>query len=489
MERLLIAFPLKSRKELEMIDSYIEYERWARKKSDSLRRQVMAKKQELQQKVELMLRTDVENMKVDIEQKLDLLKQEAKLRKIKQLHEENVEKYQDKIAVINALQERKKKEEKEELERKEEEWKEHVEEVKMKAVEFKEEKAKKKWMQEQEVRYRQQMLKEEMKRRIEENKDKVDERNLAEMEKLEKRLVDKANTEREKEEYKEKLNTAIENYKFRPKVEADEKRLEQFTEAMMIRKDTAMDQGDNIKLFKDYGYNTDQLMKDLRFKISTVLAVLLLLIKNIGARTDQHDVRPTTPEKYSFKPPNSFRQCFNYQTPFLNSINAVYFFIYSQKSLVLLRAKGVQIIFKICVQRKAQKMEEKKEPMSEKLVLSDEIIRLFECKKKIPGASSTVNSLCFSKDDRQLFAGSNNETVSYFDTTTGKKLQSLHNAENGVSHVRYLDDTNTILCASTISIKRMFPYKCIIGIAKIMQWSLEDNRITSLFLGHNAEQA
>ena len=32
-----------------------------------------------------------------------------------------------------------------------------------------------------------------------------------------------------------------------------------------------MDKADKVKLFKNHGYNIDNLMKDIRFKINTVL--------------------------------------------------------------------------------------------------------------------------------------------------------------------------------------------------------------------------
>eukprot|EP00826_Nyctotherus_ovalis_P060252 TRINITY_DN8433_c0_g3_i1.p1 TRINITY_DN8433_c0_g3~~TRINITY_DN8433_c0_g3_i1.p1 ORF type:complete len:277 (+),score=122.13 TRINITY_DN8433_c0_g3_i1:833-1663(+) len=274
MERLLIAFPSKTRKELEVIDSYVEYERWAKVKADALRRQLATTKTELQAKVEAMLKNDVERIKIDVAQKLERLKKEAKNRKIKQAHEENMEKYERKMAVIDELQERKRREEKERQEKKQKEWEVHAEEVKSKASEFKEVKTKEKIAREQEELLKQKKLKEELKKKIEENKDKVEERNYVGVKKLEERLTAKAVMQKKKEEYDERLNAAIESYKFRPKVEADEKRLEQITETMQIRKDTKLDKADVVTLFKDYGYTTDQLMKDLRFKISTVLSVL-----------------------------------------------------------------------------------------------------------------------------------------------------------------------------------------------------------------------
>jgi len=273
MERLLIAFPNFSRKTIEKIDSIIEYERWSKKKIDNIKRQVNLNKNELREKVELLLKNDVEKIKSDVEQKLEMLKQEAKLRKIKEKHEENFEKYQEKMTIINDLQKRKLEEENMRNLKKQKEWEEHAEEIKIKATEFKENKQKERSEKEKLELELLQKEQDDLKKKIEENREKVEDRNENAVDKIKKKIEDKERQEKEKEENKQKLNNAIENYKFRPKVEADEKRLEQITEAMKIRKDTGMDSADTVKLFKDYGYTTDQLMKDLRFKMSAVLAV------------------------------------------------------------------------------------------------------------------------------------------------------------------------------------------------------------------------
>lgn len=69
----------------------------------------------------------------------------------------------------------------------------------------------------------------------------------------------------------QRLDAAVENYDCRPQVEADEARLIQETKARELRKGVVLDKADKVKLFKNHGYNIDHLMKDIRFKINTVL--------------------------------------------------------------------------------------------------------------------------------------------------------------------------------------------------------------------------
>ena len=73
-------------------------------------------------------------------------------------------------------------------------------------------------------------------------------------------------------ERQKRLDSAVEQYAIRPQVEADEARLIQETKSREMRKGVKLDKADQVSLFKNHGYNIDNLMKDIRFKINTVLA-------------------------------------------------------------------------------------------------------------------------------------------------------------------------------------------------------------------------
>ncbi len=77
---------------------------------------------------------------------------------------------------------------------------------------------------------------------------------------------------REKELQQERLDKVVEGYSFRPQVEGDFDRLVAETAAREIRKVTVTDAADQVSLFKNNGYTTDGLRKDIRFKVSTALA-------------------------------------------------------------------------------------------------------------------------------------------------------------------------------------------------------------------------
>jgi hypothetical protein len=67
------------------------------------------------------------------------------------------------------------------------------------------------------------------------------------------------------------LNNIIENLKVRPKVEIDPDRVKKITENLKIRYETKRDEADKIVLFENHGFTIDNLMKDMRYKISSAL--------------------------------------------------------------------------------------------------------------------------------------------------------------------------------------------------------------------------
>ena len=84
------------------------------------------------------------------------------------------------------------------------------------------------------------------------------------------KYIDKAIAEKNER----RLNEIIENYKCRPKIEADEKRLNSITQNLenryrSINKKTDLDE--KVELFSHNGFTVEQLMKDLRYKVSSAL--------------------------------------------------------------------------------------------------------------------------------------------------------------------------------------------------------------------------
>ena len=121
-------------------------------------------------------------------------------------------------------------------------------------------------------REREEMEKKRVRELLKKNKDRVLEIQQREIEKVELLRDQKELKAQALQILQNRLKAAVENYSFRPQVEADFERLVQETAAREIRKITVRDAADQVELFKNPGYSIDGLMKDIRFKVSATLA-------------------------------------------------------------------------------------------------------------------------------------------------------------------------------------------------------------------------
>ena len=67
------------------------------------------------------------------------------------------------------------------------------------------------------------------------------------------------------------MDKAVENYSFRPQVEIDSERVKQEILSRELRKGIEMDAADKVMMYKQDGFTADNLMKDIRYKISSAL--------------------------------------------------------------------------------------------------------------------------------------------------------------------------------------------------------------------------
>jgi len=116
-----------------------------------------------------------------------------------------------------------------------------------------------------------QRVREEVKVKVEANKPKVQTRQEVETKKIIGKVEQKEMKVKTKIENEQRIEKALENYSFRPKVEMDFNRVVQETEALTLKKKTVLDKADQVVLFRVDGFNVKDLMKDMRYKISSAL--------------------------------------------------------------------------------------------------------------------------------------------------------------------------------------------------------------------------
>jgi len=112
---------------------------------------------------------------------------------------------------------------------------------------------------------------------VEKNKPIVIIRQTNEHVKIKTRIDEKSRRLKEKEMNVQRIEKAIEGYADRPVVERDFNRMAKDTEALTSKKNTQLDKADQVKLFRADGFNVGDLMKDMRYRISSALFVSGLL--------------------------------------------------------------------------------------------------------------------------------------------------------------------------------------------------------------------
>ena len=106
--------------------------------------------------------------------------------------------------------------------------------------------------------------------RVKNNKDKVIERQAVQEQKILDRLDEQEYKLQQKEEDQYRINKAISQYSHIPKVEIDSERVKQATKSKIAKK-VQFDKSDKINLFPQTGFTADNLMKDMRYRLSSML--------------------------------------------------------------------------------------------------------------------------------------------------------------------------------------------------------------------------
>ena len=118
----------------------------------------------------------------------------------------------------------------------------------------------------QEAMQKQKKLQEDIRR----NKNKVSERQAIQEQKILERIEDNELQQRAKEEEELRIAKAVSQYPHIPKVEVDHERVKQATKSNEAKKNQ-FDKSDKVNLFPQTGFTVDNLMKDMRYRLSHVL--------------------------------------------------------------------------------------------------------------------------------------------------------------------------------------------------------------------------
>ena len=260
-------FPEVPKEFLEMYDSFVVHNKYQNQRKQAIYRCFLREKLDLKRKTENLIMEHLSDKLL----RASRAKEAEELAQIaKQLRAELEEKRKsfDKMqAELEKKQRLKEEQAKRELELQKAKYEKHAQIVKQQADKFKQarmEEIKQSLIEKERVQREQQRV---IREQIDKNTPIVYKRQAIAEDNIVQKLEEKKKREDEEEERRERIRLAIEQYKDRPQVERNERRMMSETEALNIRRDTK-----EVKpLFNNPGYYDDRLMNDPRFKLQTRL--------------------------------------------------------------------------------------------------------------------------------------------------------------------------------------------------------------------------
>lgn len=222
-----------------------------------------------------LLNEEIDNEIRERKEKIEKYDNEQKRKELDLIHQKNKEiyeikqKYKNEQLKFDRLLNEKKQKEKDEKQRN------YNELNKLKTEHYKEQKAKKDLEMKKQLEKEQELERKKIQKEIEKHlpniiQNHINSTNKYIMNQMQKKI------QKEQAEYNEqRLNNIIENYKSRPKVEADPNRLISITKNLKNRYENMIngvpDEDEKAKMFTNNGFTVEHLMKDFRYKVSSAL--------------------------------------------------------------------------------------------------------------------------------------------------------------------------------------------------------------------------
>lgn len=269
-ERLLLEFPGVSRADLASHDDIIEKIRWAEKHRKNLKKDWDRHMLALKQAAEASLGELVQAHADKVAKDLEFLKQQRVAARVEAEATEKRRAFEEKKLELEILQATQAERAREAEARQEELRQLYLQSVKAKATGYK---AVKEREQQHAVQLKIQQVNQSKQRQqaqISAKKPIVEQRQKQASEKVKGVFTAKTEAVLKAEQEQRRIDAAIEGYEHRPKLEIDRARVQQTTKSKQAKK-VAFDKADAVVLFKNTGFTADNLMKDMRYRLSSAL--------------------------------------------------------------------------------------------------------------------------------------------------------------------------------------------------------------------------
>ena len=270
MERLAIEFPKLGRNALEKHDKIVESFRWNQKHRKNITKDWERHRNALRQAAENLLEQLMDQAIEKFNKEIEFVKQEKQQKRIHQEIDDKKDDYIQRLEEKEKIKAETELKKQQELTKKEQDRAMRAQKAKNTATVYKTTKNSMGEMErkrlQQEAMQKQKKLQEDIRR----NKNKVSERQAIQEQKILERIEDNELQQRAKEEEELRIAKAVSQYPHIPKVEVDHERVKQATKSNEAKKNQ-FDKSDKVNLFPQTGFTVDNLMKDMRYRLSHVL--------------------------------------------------------------------------------------------------------------------------------------------------------------------------------------------------------------------------
>ncbi|CAD8206311.1 unnamed protein product [Paramecium octaurelia] len=271
MQRLMLHFPKKSRPELQEVVDYIRKQKDINKRLTILQRNWKIEYSQLQNKSEQLL-NDMQQNKIQKNQRwMEYLQlKQQRIRIAEELEEKRVE-YEKKQLILQQQKEEEREQQEQLDQAKHDEWLKHKAEIAEIALTYQAEKEQKRQQFLIQQQQQAEVVKKQQLQQIEQAKPRVQQRQEKEVVKREDKKLKQEIKKQEPEMKAQRIEDAINRYSIRPNVDKDFQRLISETETRQLRKQTKYDKADKIPLSNVTGFNINQLMSDMRYRLQVAL--------------------------------------------------------------------------------------------------------------------------------------------------------------------------------------------------------------------------
>lgn len=270
MERLVLEFPKLARQDLEKHDKVIESLRWNKKHKKNLIKDWERHRKALRQAAEYLFEQLMDDTILKFNKQIDFINQEKQLQRINQEINEKKPDYLNRIQEKQKIQAEINEKKQQETKKKEDDRITRSLKLKTEAISYKKTKQNLLELEKAKNNKIQILETQKIQEKIRNNKEKVNKRQLIQEQKILERLEDQECIQQKKEEDQARIKNAISQYPHLPKVAIDSDRVKQPTKSVQAKK-TLNDKADKVNLFPQTGFTVDNLMKDMRYRLSHIL--------------------------------------------------------------------------------------------------------------------------------------------------------------------------------------------------------------------------